>query len=120
VTLERAIAVERGPAAAAHIVALVGALPRELNARPAITIRLAPVEFSGHRDEAQAAEAVIIELDEAGLDQIDGLLIPVLHLGYTPPAYDARTLGHATRVTRAARSLTRTTRPGGPGMHSAP
>ena len=80
-TLERAIGVERGPAAAAHIVALVGALPRELNARPAITIRLAPVEFSRHRDQAQTAEAVIIELDEAGLDQIDGLLIPVLHLG---------------------------------------
>jgi hypothetical protein len=65
VALESAIGVERGPAAAAHIVAVVGALPRELNARPAITIRVAPVEFSRHHDEAQAAEAVIIELDEA-------------------------------------------------------
>jgi hypothetical protein len=65
-TLERAIGVERGPAAAAHIVALVGALPRELNARPAITIGIATVEFSRHHDEAQTAEAVVIELDEAG------------------------------------------------------
>jgi len=40
VTLERAIGVERGPAATAHVVALVGALPRELDARPAITIRV--------------------------------------------------------------------------------
>ncbi len=88
-TLERAIGIERGPAAAAHIVALVGALPRELNARPAITIRVAVVEFSRHHDEAQTAEAVIVELGEAGLDQIDGLLIPVIHLGDTPPAYVA-------------------------------
>jgi hypothetical protein len=43
-----------------------------------------------------------------GLDQIDGLLVPVVHLGDTPPAYDARTLGHATRV--AVRGL-----PGGQG-----
>jgi hypothetical protein len=34
---------------------------RELNARPAITIRVAAVEFSRHHDEAQTAEAVIIE-----------------------------------------------------------
>jgi hypothetical protein len=98
VALEHAIGVERGPAATAHIVALVGALPRELNAWPAITIRVAAVEFSRDRYEAQLAEAVIIELDEAGLDQIDGFLIPVVHLGDTPPAYDARALGHATRV----------------------
>ncbi len=32
-----------GLSAAAHIVALVGALSRELNARPAITIRVAAV-----------------------------------------------------------------------------
>jgi hypothetical protein len=96
--LKRAIGVERGPTTAAHIVALVGALPGELNARPAITIRIAAVELSRHRDEAQLTEAVIIELDEAGLDQIDGLLIPVVHLGDTPPANDARALGHATRI----------------------
>jgi hypothetical protein len=78
VTLERAIGVERGPAAAAHVIALVGALPRELDARPAITIRVAAVEFSRHRDEAQTAETVLIELDEAGLDQVDGLLIPII------------------------------------------
>ncbi len=51
-----------------------------------------------HHDEAQTAEAVIIELDEARLDQIDGLLIPVVHLGDTPPTYDAFNLGHATSV----------------------
>ena len=68
VTLERAIGVERGPAATAHVVALVGALPRELDARPAITIRVAAVEFSRHRDEAQFTETVLIELDEAGLE----------------------------------------------------
>src|SRR5260370_30980769 len=58
----------------------------------------AAVEFSRHRDEAQSAETVLIELDEAGLDQVDGLLIPVVHLGDMPPAYDPPTLGHATRV----------------------
>jgi hypothetical protein len=50
VTLERAIGVERGPATVAHVVTLVGALPRELDARPAITIRDAAVEFSRYRD----------------------------------------------------------------------
>ena len=77
-TLERAIGVECGPAAAAHLVALVGALPRELNAGLPIAFSVAAVEFSRHHDEAQTAEAVIIELDEAGLDEIDGLLIPVV------------------------------------------
>ena len=61
VALERAIGAESGPAAAAHIVTLVGALPRELDARPAITIRVAAVEFSRHRDEAQIAEAIITD-----------------------------------------------------------
>jgi hypothetical protein len=68
-----------GSAATARVVALVGALPRELDARPAITIRVAAVEFSRHRDEAQFAETVLIELDETGLHQVDGLLIPVAH-----------------------------------------
>ena len=77
--------------------ALVGP-PRELEARPAITIRVAAVEFSRHRDEAQFAEAIIIELDKAGLDQINSLLIPVVHLGDTPSADDARALGHAARL----------------------
>ena len=74
-TVERAIGVERGPAATAHVVTLVGALPRELHARSAITIGVAAVEFSRHRDDAQSTETVLIELDEAGLDQVDGLLI---------------------------------------------
>src|SRR6266702_2631934 len=106
VTLERAIGVERSPAAAAHVVALVGALPRELHARPAITIRIAAVEFSRHRDEAQSAETVLIELDEAGLHQVDGLLIPVVHFCDTPPAYDPPTLGHATRVAARRAAIT--------------
>src|SRR6516225_5948516 len=95
VTFERAIGVERGPAATAHVVALVGALPRELDARPAITIRDAAVEFSRHRDEAQFAEAALIEVDEAGRHQVEGLLSPVSHVRDAPPAYEARGLGHA-------------------------
>jgi len=56
------------------------------------------------------AETVLIELDEAGLDQVDGLPIPVVHLCDTPPAYDAPTLGHATRVAaRRAAAWTRRT-----------
>src|SRR5437762_2880332 len=98
VALERAIGVERDPAATARIVALVGALPRELDARPAITSRVAAVEFSRHRDEAQFAETVLIELDEAGPDQVDGLLIPVVHLRDTPAADNPPAPGHATRV----------------------
>src|SRR5204863_6291353 len=98
VALERAIGVERDPAATARIVALVGALPRELDTRPAITSRVAAVEFSRHRDEAQFAETILIEQDEAGLHQVDGLLTPVVHLCNTPPAYDPSALGHATRV----------------------
>jgi len=98
VALERAVEVERCPAAAARVVALVGALPRELDPRLAVTIRVAAVEVPRHHDETQAAEAVLAELDEAGLDQVDGLLIPVVHLCDTPPASDARTPGHATRL----------------------
>ena len=44
VALERAVGVERGPAAAARVVALVGALPRELDPRLAVAIRVAAVE----------------------------------------------------------------------------
>jgi len=66
VTLERALGVERGPATTAHVVALVQALPRELNARPVITIRVSAVEFSRHRNEAQSAETFLTELDKAG------------------------------------------------------
>src|SRR5271155_3351709 len=68
VALERAVGVERGPAAAARVVALVGALPRELGPRLAVTVRVAAVEVPRHHDETQAAEAVLTELDEAGLD----------------------------------------------------
>jgi hypothetical protein len=53
------------------------ALPRKLGPRLAITIRVAAVEVPRHHDEAQAAEAVLAELDEAGLDQVDGH--PVVH-----------------------------------------
>ena len=90
--------VPSGLSAAAHVVALVGALPRELDPRLAVAIRVAAVEVPGHHDETQAAEAVLTELDEAGLDQVNGLLVPVVHLRDTPPASDARTLGHATRL----------------------
>ena len=75
VALERAVGVERGPAAPAHVVVLVGALPRELDGRPAITIRVAAVESSRHRDEAQIAEATITELDKAGLDAVNPVLL---------------------------------------------
>src|SRR5262249_55486155 len=89
VALECAVGVERGPAATARVVALVGALPRELDPRLAVTIRVAAVEFPRHHDETQAAEAVLTELDEAGRDQVDGLLVPAVHLCDTPPASDA-------------------------------
>jgi len=95
VAIERAIGVERGPAATAHLIALVRAMPRELDPWLAITIRVAVVKLSRHHDETQAAEAVLTEFDEAGLDQVDGRLIPVIHLRDTPTACDARTLGHA-------------------------
>jgi hypothetical protein len=45
-TPERAIGVEHVPATTAHVVALVGAMPGELHARPATAIRVAAVEFS--------------------------------------------------------------------------
>jgi hypothetical protein len=61
-------------------------LPRELDPRPAVAIGVAEVEFPRHHDETQAAETVLIEFDEAGLDQVDGLLVPVVHLRDTPPA----------------------------------
>jgi len=74
--------------------------PCHENSTPGLPSRSASRQssFSRHHDETQLAEAGFIELDEAGLDQINGLLIPVVHLGDTPPANDARALGHATRV----------------------
>src|ERR1700759_1369203 len=98
VAFERAVGVEGGPAAATHLVALVSTLPGELDPWPASTIRVAVVKPPRHHDETQAAEAVRVEFDEARLDQVDGLLIPVVHLRDTPPANDARTLGHAMRL----------------------
>ena len=40
-----------------------------------------PASVPSGLSATQPRAAHIIELDEAGLDQIDGLLIPVLHLG---------------------------------------
>jgi hypothetical protein len=62
VALECAIGVERGPAATAHLVALVAlvrTLPRKLGPWPAITIRVTVVKLSRHHDETQATEAVL-------------------------------------------------------------
>lgn len=71
VSLERAIGAERGPTAPARLVALVRALPRELDTQPAARIRVTPVEFSRYRDEAQFSETIITELDEAGPRQVE-------------------------------------------------
>ncbi|MGH3296369.1 MAG: hypothetical protein ACRDP7_31690 [Trebonia sp.] len=43
----------------ARVVALVGALPRELDPRLAVAISVAAVEFPRHYDETQAAETVL-------------------------------------------------------------
>ena len=89
--------VERGPAAAVTSSPWSEPCHETQPPRFPIAFRFAAVEFSLYHDEAQTAEAVIIEFDEAGLDEIDGILIPVVHLGDTPLAHVARALGQMRR-----------------------
>src|SRR5207249_12081612 len=80
VALERASGVERDPAATARIVALVGSLPLERDRQPAIPSLGPVVQSSRPRHEAPFSVTVLLDVDQAETDHVDGLAIPATHL----------------------------------------
>src|SRR5260221_10733853 len=89
---QRAVAPQHGPSTAGHRVALVVALPRELNTRTAVARRVAAIDLTFDGDESEAACALLVELDEGGADQVQVIPIPELHLHDSPPTRDVRHL----------------------------
>jgi hypothetical protein len=75
VPVQRTVRVQHRPASAARGRGVVVPLPREFHFWPVVARRVPAVELAVNRDEAELAESVVAELDEAGLDQVDGVLI---------------------------------------------
>ncbi len=61
-------------------------LPAELHAGTSAALARAAVHPPSDGDETELARPVVAELDEAGHHQIDGLLVPQVHLHDPPPA----------------------------------
>jgi hypothetical protein len=89
VTAQRAVGFQRRPAATAGRIALVEALPRELDSRASFARSLSPVHSGLDGDEAEAAQGVRLELDESGGDEVNGVPVPEVHVHDPPPPYDA-------------------------------
>ena len=88
--IERAVLGEGRPATTGDLVALVAALPGELDAGPPVTGRLAAVHPPVDDDEPEPPGPVAIELDERGCHQVDGVGVPQLHRYDPPPAGEVR------------------------------
>ena len=85
---------EHRPAAAADLVAFVAAFPGELDAGSSLAGGLAAVHQPLDRDESELPGPVMVELDEPGLHQVDGVGVPQLHRYDPPSAREARQVRH--------------------------
>jgi hypothetical protein len=88
-TLDHRVIDKSRPAASADLVALVDALPGELDTGLAVPLDRAAVQPTADGDETELAGAVLGELDEARLDQVDDVAVPPAHL-HDPPATGQR------------------------------
>jgi hypothetical protein len=76
---------QRCPAAPAHRIAFVVALPAELDTSHPVDPSLVTVEPTFNGDEAEATGTVATEFDEGGLDEVQGVTVPEVHLLDSPP-----------------------------------
>jgi hypothetical protein len=83
---KRAVIGQYRPAPPADLITLVITLPAELHAGTSVALARAAVHPPPDGDETELAGPVVAELDEAGRYQVDGLLIPHVHLCDPPPA----------------------------------
>src|SRR5712691_11637458 len=86
VPLKRAVIGQYCPAPPADLITLVIALPAELHAVTSAVLARAAVHPPPDDDETELAGPVVAELDEAGRHQVDGILVPQVHLHDPPPA----------------------------------
>src|SRR6266516_5081542 len=84
--LKRAVIGQHRPAPPADLITLVITLPAELHARTSAALARAAVHPPPDGHETELAGPVVAELDEAGHHQVDGLLVPQVHLHDPPPA----------------------------------
>jgi len=68
------------------LIAVVMALPAELDVRASRALLVAAVHPALHSDEPQPAGLVLAKLDEGGPHEIDRLSVPELHLDDPPAA----------------------------------
>jgi hypothetical protein len=127
-SLKRAVICQYRPAPPADLITLVVTLPAELHAGTSVTLARAAVHPPPDGYETELAGPVVTELDEAGRYQVDGLLIPQVHLYDPPPAMQPHDsfLSHHAGGRRFPRDQSadagEATRPGGdpyeqPGRH---
>jgi hypothetical protein len=88
--LDRLVIDKHGPAATRDLVTLVPAFPTELDTGPTVQLSRSAVQSASDRDEPKLTAAVLGELDETRLDQVDGVLVPVAHLHDPPPTDQSR------------------------------
>jgi hypothetical protein len=85
---EETILSQHCPAAPADRIAFVVALPAELGTSSPVDPSLVTVEPTFNRDEAEAAGTVVTEFDGGGLDEVQGVTVPEVHLLDSPaPRY---------------------------------
>jgi hypothetical protein len=87
VSLERDLINHSGPAPPADLIALVHAVPAELDADAAVAFGTAAVHPATEGDEAELAGPVPGELDEAGFKEVDRIAVPHVHLHDPPSAH---------------------------------
>src|SRR5258708_22335046 len=125
--LTRAVIGQCRPAAPADLITLVITLPAELHAATSAALRAA-VHPPPDDDETELAGPAVTELDEAGLHQVDGLLVPHVHLHDPPPAVQVhcsllllaqQVIGHERNRSVRARQGRRLSAPTGTGAGCA-
>lgn len=94
-----------GPAATTGRFAVVVTEPGELNAREPVPLPVDAVHPTSHSDELELTLPALVELDERRADQVDIILIPLIHFGYAPCSRDVR---HGTPVRSLPLRLART------------
>src|SRR5271168_3705594 len=93
---------EHSPASARSLVSVVFTFPGELGAGGAVASSVADVEPSLDRAEDKTAVVVPFESDVGGLDQVEVVIVPEVHLFDPPGAPEG--LGHGGGPPHAAAS----------------
>src|SRR5207245_2344300 len=84
------VAIDARPGATTGRIPLIEAGPRELQDGRAVVHGDAVVDRRADRDQLHLPQALAVEADVSGHDEVERLLIPHLRLYDSPPALDQR------------------------------